>query len=88
VWLATPSKHPPNTRHPTPLPDFYPAMVKPNVSLHTQAVAEATPTGLRLADGTHLELDTIVCATGACGLSCEAAVVLKGLAAQDAKRSP
>ncbi|KAI8467539.1 MAG: hypothetical protein J3K34DRAFT_523626 [Monoraphidium minutum] len=45
--------------------DFYPAMARPNVHLHTQPAAAATPTGLVLADGTALEnLDAVVCATG------------------------
>jgi hypothetical protein len=34
------------------------------VSLHTQAATEATPSSLVLADGTNLEVDAIICATG------------------------
>jgi cation diffusion facilitator CzcD-associated flavoprotein CzcO len=44
--------------------DYYPALVRDNVTLETRAIDRIEPAGVRLADGTLLELDTIVWATG------------------------
>jgi cation diffusion facilitator CzcD-associated flavoprotein CzcO len=44
--------------------DWYPSLTKPNVDLVTEAISEATPGGLRLADGSERPADVIVLATG------------------------
>lgn len=45
--------------------DFYPAMARPNVQLHTQQIQEVTPSGVRFADGSSIDdLDAIICCTG------------------------
>lgn len=44
--------------------DFYPAMVRPNVSLVTDRILRIEPDGVRTADGCLHELDLIVYATG------------------------
>ncbi|MBL8360812.1 MAG: FAD-dependent oxidoreductase [Rubrivivax sp.] len=44
--------------------DYYPALVRPNVALVTDAIAEVTPHGVRTADGREHPLDVLVCATG------------------------
>jgi cation diffusion facilitator CzcD-associated flavoprotein CzcO len=44
--------------------EWYPALTKPNVELVTDAIAEVTPGGLRLADGSERQADVIVLATG------------------------
>ncbi|NKX86837.1 flavin-containing monooxygenase [Nocardia coubleae] len=44
--------------------DWYPALDRPHVSVHTHGVSEVTPTGLVLADGTTVEADVIVWCTG------------------------
>ena len=44
--------------------DFYPALGRANVELVTQAAAGFTASGVVAADGSHREVDAIVCATG------------------------
>ena len=44
--------------------DYYPALVRDNVTLETRAIDRIEPGGVRLADGTVVELDTIIWATG------------------------
>ncbi|MBE2261714.1 MAG: NAD(P)/FAD-dependent oxidoreductase [Burkholderiaceae bacterium] len=44
--------------------NFYPALLRPNVTLVDQAVVRATPTGVVTADGVTHELDVLVAATG------------------------
>jgi cation diffusion facilitator CzcD-associated flavoprotein CzcO len=44
--------------------DYYPALTRDDVHLHPQAVERITPDGLILADGTQLELDVLIHATG------------------------
>jgi len=44
--------------------DYYPALARDNVTLETRAIDRIEPGGVRLADGTLVELDTIVWATG------------------------
>jgi cation diffusion facilitator CzcD-associated flavoprotein CzcO len=44
--------------------DYYPALAQPNVQVITDRVQEVTQTGLRAADGTEREVDTIVLGTG------------------------
>ena len=44
--------------------DYYPALVRDNVTLETRAIDRIEPGGVRLADDTLVELDTIVWATG------------------------
>ena len=43
---------------------FLPALTLPHVELVTEPIAEVTPGGVRTADGTEHELDTLVLATG------------------------
>jgi cation diffusion facilitator CzcD-associated flavoprotein CzcO/acetyl esterase/lipase len=44
--------------------DYYPALMRPQVALVTEAIERITPTGVRTADGTEHPLDVLVCATG------------------------
>ena len=44
--------------------DYYPALQRDNVELVTDAIAEVTPTGVRTTDGSHREVDAIICGTG------------------------
>lgn len=44
--------------------DFYPALMRPNVSLVTEGVSRITPKGVETADGAAHDLDVIVYATG------------------------
>jgi cation diffusion facilitator CzcD-associated flavoprotein CzcO len=44
--------------------DYYTALVRDNVTLETRAIDRIEPAGVRLTDGTLIELDTIVWATG------------------------
>ena len=44
--------------------DYYPALMRDNVTLETHAIDRIEPGGVRLADGGLVELDTIVWATG------------------------
>jgi cation diffusion facilitator CzcD-associated flavoprotein CzcO len=44
--------------------DYYPALLRDNVALETRAIERIEEAGVRLADGTLVELDTIVWATG------------------------
>jgi len=44
--------------------DYYPALVRPNVSLVTDAIQKITPKGIDTKDGEHHALDVIVYATG------------------------
>lgn len=44
--------------------EYYPALQLDTVDLETRAIAAVTPTGVRLADGTEIDLDVLICATG------------------------
>jgi cation diffusion facilitator CzcD-associated flavoprotein CzcO len=44
--------------------DYFPALLRDNVTLETRAIEQIEPTGIRLTDGTLTELDAIVWATG------------------------
>ncbi len=44
--------------------DFYPALLRPNVSLETSSISHITPTGIQVQSGTHHDLDLLVLATG------------------------
>jgi cation diffusion facilitator CzcD-associated flavoprotein CzcO len=44
--------------------EWYPALTKSNVELVTERVAEVTPSGIRLEDGTERPADVLVLATG------------------------
>ena len=44
--------------------DWYPTLANPNVDLVTDRIAEVTPDGLRVADGTERPADVLVLATG------------------------
>jgi len=48
----------------TPGHGYLEALVQDNVDVRTDPIAKITPTGIEMVDGTHIELDTIVCATG------------------------
>src|SRR5947209_15363476 len=43
---------------------WFDALKRDNVTLETGAIAEFTPTGLAMADGTRHDFDVIICATG------------------------
>ena len=43
---------------------YYPALAREDVGLHTGAIEEITPSGVRLRDGEHVDLDVLVWATG------------------------
>jgi cation diffusion facilitator CzcD-associated flavoprotein CzcO len=44
--------------------EWYPTLLKPNVELVTDRIAEVTPTGVRAADGTERPADVLILATG------------------------
>jgi cation diffusion facilitator CzcD-associated flavoprotein CzcO len=44
--------------------EWYPTLTKPNVGLVTDRIAEVTPTGIRIVDGTERPADALVLATG------------------------
>jgi cation diffusion facilitator CzcD-associated flavoprotein CzcO len=44
--------------------DFLPAMNRENVELVTTGISRVTKTGIEYTDGTHQDVDTIICATG------------------------
>jgi cation diffusion facilitator CzcD-associated flavoprotein CzcO len=44
--------------------EWYPTLTKPNVELVTDRIAEVTPSGIRLEDGTERPADVLVLATG------------------------
>src|SRR5690606_126563 len=44
--------------------DFYPALMRPNVSLVTEGISRVTPKGVETADGAAHDLDVIIYATG------------------------
>lgn len=44
--------------------DYYPALVRPNVSLITAGISQVTATGLKDQSGHPHQVDTIICATG------------------------
>lgn len=44
--------------------EWYPTLTKPNVELITDPIAEVTPSGIRLADGSERPADVLVLATG------------------------
>jgi cation diffusion facilitator CzcD-associated flavoprotein CzcO len=44
--------------------DFYPALLRSNVTLETDAIARITPQGIETQTGTRIEVDVIIYATG------------------------
>ena len=44
--------------------DFYPVLTRGEVFLESGPIVEVTPTGVRMKDGVHHELDTLILATG------------------------
>jgi cation diffusion facilitator CzcD-associated flavoprotein CzcO len=44
--------------------DFYPALLRPNVTLETAAIARITPDGIETSSGAHIDVDVIIYATG------------------------
>ncbi|KAG8528165.1 uncharacterized protein KY384_007082 [Bacidia gigantensis] len=44
--------------------DFYPTLLRQNVSLETSAIVNVTEKGIKLANGTHHDLDVLILATG------------------------
>ncbi len=63
--------------------DYYPALTKPNVHLETEKITEITPTGIRTADGTHHEVDTIIYGTGFSTMDMLAPMTVRGSNGQD-----
>ncbi|KAH8686387.1 hypothetical protein BGZ61DRAFT_589577 [Ilyonectria robusta] len=55
---------PPNCRRLTPGPGYLEALTAENVTYVTDHIAEFTETGIRTVDGTHREVDGIICSTG------------------------
>ncbi|KAH7125975.1 hypothetical protein EDB81DRAFT_872177 [Dactylonectria macrodidyma] len=55
---------PPNCRRLTPGPGYLEALTADNVTYVTDHIAEFTETGIRTVDGTHREVDAIICSTG------------------------
>ncbi|MBS0373314.1 MAG: NAD(P)/FAD-dependent oxidoreductase [Proteobacteria bacterium] len=62
--------------------DYYPALQRPNVELVPLAAAGFTATGVVAADGSHREVDAIVCATGFETLDPLAAIEIRGRGGQ------
>ena len=44
--------------------EYYPALQLDTVDLETRSIECVTPTGIRLDDGTEIDLDVLICATG------------------------
>jgi cation diffusion facilitator CzcD-associated flavoprotein CzcO len=44
--------------------DFYPALMRPNVTLETDGIARITAQGIETRAGTHIDVDVIIYATG------------------------
>ena len=44
--------------------EYYPALHLDTVDLETRSIECVTPTGIRLDDGTEIDLDVLICATG------------------------
>ncbi|KAH6900819.1 hypothetical protein B0T10DRAFT_393890 [Thelonectria olida] len=55
---------PPNCRRLTPGPGYLEALLAENLTYVTDHIAEFTETGIRTADGTHREVDAVICSTG------------------------
>ena len=51
-------------KRPSPGPGFLEALIKDNVTVVKDEIVRIDETGLITADGTHHEVDAIVCATG------------------------
>ncbi|KAF2652919.1 cyclohexanone monooxygenase [Lophiostoma macrostomum CBS 122681] len=51
-------------RRPTPGNGFLEALIRPNVTTFTQGIKKITPKGVLNEDGTEVEVDVIICATG------------------------
>ncbi|HRE01619.1 MAG TPA: NAD(P)/FAD-dependent oxidoreductase [Ilumatobacteraceae bacterium] len=64
VQQAVTPSHPYGCKRPVLATTFYPALNKPNVRLVPRAVVEVTPSGVVDADGTELDVDVLVYATG------------------------
>lgn len=54
----------PGCRRLTPGKGYLEALTEPNVAVTSEALAEVTETGVRLAGGREIELDALACATG------------------------
>ena len=50
-------------RRPSPAPGYIDALTKPNVQVIMDKIERVTETGI-IVNGTHIELDAIICATG------------------------
>jgi cation diffusion facilitator CzcD-associated flavoprotein CzcO len=66
-----------------PADDYYPALQRPNVTVVTTPIAEATPRGLRTADGAEHAVDALVLATGFEGAEQGAPFPVRGRDGQD-----
>ncbi|KAH7094290.1 hypothetical protein FB567DRAFT_509914 [Paraphoma chrysanthemicola] len=54
----------PNCRRLTPGPGYLEALAAENVDYVTQPIAKFTKTGIQTEDGTHREVDAVICSTG------------------------
>lgn len=63
--------------------DFYPALCRPNVQLHTTAIARIDARGVVDADGQHIPLDVLVACTGFDAAEMGAPFPISGLDGRD-----
>ncbi|GAB7341480.1 hypothetical protein MBLNU457_7713t1 [Dothideomycetes sp. NU457] len=54
----------PGCRRPTPAPGYLEALIADNTTVFTENMTKVTPTGFIDAEGTHHEVDVLICATG------------------------
>lgn len=63
--------------------DWYPALQRPNVTLHDRPVEAILPTGLRMAGGEALDLDAIIYGTGFATTEYLAPMTIRGRGGRD-----
>ncbi len=63
--------------------EYYPALQKANVTVHTDGIAEVNEKGIRMADGAQYDVDAIVLATGFQAAENVTRFVVKGLQGRD-----
>lgn len=64
LWEKLTPNYPPGCKRILLSDDFYAALSRDNVDLETRGIREFTQKGIRVADGTELEFDMVVLATG------------------------
>jgi hypothetical protein len=64
VEKMIPKNFNPGCRRPTPAPGYLEALVAPNATVFTDPIGSITPTGFVDHEGTHHDVDVIICATG------------------------